>query len=46
MEKKEYLKPQMEVYEMEVKPQLLAGSGVSSDDIDYGGIEDGTQDVD
>ena len=27
MEKKEYVKPSMKVYEIEQKPQLLVGSG-------------------
>ena len=41
MEKKEYMKPQMEAIDMKVKPQLMAGSGVTSgDDIGYGGIAD------
>ena len=38
MEKKEYMKPQMKAIDMKVKPQLMAGSGVTSDDIGYGGI--------
>ena len=39
MKKKEYIAPSLEV--MEIKNmQLLAGSGVSSDDIGYGGVDD------
>jgi hypothetical protein len=42
MKKKEYIAPLMEMVEIK-NMQLLAGSGVASDDIDYGGIdEDGT----
>lgn len=44
MEKKQYMKPLMEVV-LIGKPQLLAGSGVESDDdvydIDYGGTDTG-----
>jgi len=42
MKKKEYIAPSIEAMEIN-NLQLLAGSGVASDDIDYGGIdEDGT----
>ena len=39
MKKKEYIIPLMKVVELK-KMQLLAGSGVSSDGIDYGGVDD------
>ena len=40
MQKKEYMTPDMEV--MEIKTMtLLAGSGVTSEDIDFGGIDEG-----
>ena len=40
MQKKEYMTPDMEV--MEIKAMtLLAGSGVTSEDIDFGGIDEG-----
>ena len=40
MQKKEYMTPDMEV--MEIKTMtLLAGSGVTSTDIDFGGIDEG-----
>lgn len=39
MKKREYMTPSMDVVEIE-KVTLLAGSGVTSDGIDYGGIDD------
>ena len=39
MKKKEYIVPSMEVVEIK-NMQLLAGSGVTSDGIDFGGIDD------
>jgi hypothetical protein len=44
MKKKEYMTPTMDVVEIE-KVTLLAGSGVTSDEIGFGGIdEEGTLD--
>ena len=43
MRKKEYMTTTMDVVEIE-KMTLLAGSGVSSNGIDYGGVDDGTHD--
>ena len=40
MRKKEYMTPTMDVVETE-ELMLLAGSGVSSDDIGYGGVDEG-----
>lgn len=40
MKKKEYMTPTMDVVETE-ELMLLAGSGVSSDDIGYGGVDEG-----
>lgn len=40
MQKKEYMIPTMDVVEIE-KVTLLAGSGVTSDGIDFGGIDEG-----
>ena len=45
MKKKEYMTPTMDVVEIE-KVTLLAGSGVTSEDIGYGGIDDGGLDPD
>lgn len=39
MKKKEYMTPSIEVVEIK-NMQLLAGSGVTSDGIDYGGIDE------
>ena len=39
MKKREYMTPSMDVVEIE-KVTLLAGSGVTSDGIDYGGTDD------
>ena len=39
MKKKEYIAPLMEVVETK-NMQLLAGSGVTADGIDYGGVDD------
>ena len=39
MKKKEYMTPTMDVVEIE-KVTLLAGRGVTSDGIDYGGVDD------
>ena len=39
MKKKEYIKPQMTVYEIE-SPQLLAGSGNATESIGFGTIGD------
>ena len=44
MKMKEYITPSVEAVEIE-DMQLLAGSGVTADDIDYGGVdEDGILD--
>jgi len=44
MKKKEYMAPSMEVVEIK-NIQLLAGSGVTSNDIDFGGVDtEGTLD--
>ena len=44
MKKKEYIAPSMDVVEIK-NMQLLAGSGVTSTGIDYGGVDnDGTLD--
>lgn len=40
MKKREYMTPTMDVVEIE-KVTLLAGSGVTSTDIDFGGIDEG-----
>ena len=44
MEKKLYMKPQMEVIKIGNGPQLLAGSGVQSEsedfDIGFGGLDE------
>jgi hypothetical protein len=39
MKKKEYIAPSMDVVEIK-NMQLLAGSGVTADGIDYGGVDD------
>ena len=39
MKKKEYIAPLMEVVEIK-NMQLLTGSGVTADGIDYGGVDD------
>lgn len=38
MEKKEYMKPQTRAIDIKVKPRFMAGSGVTSDGIGYGGV--------
>ena len=43
MKKKEYIKPQMTVYEIE-SPQLLAGSGSAEESIGFGSASDYEQD--
>ena len=40
MKKKEYMTPTMDVVEIK-NMTLLAGSGVTSDEIDFGGIDEG-----
>lgn len=40
MKKKEYMTPDMEVIEIKTMT-LLTGSGVTSTDIDFGGIDEG-----
>ena len=39
MNKKEYMTPSMELIDMDALT-LLAGSGVTSDDIGYGGVDE------
>ena len=45
MKKKEYIKPQMTVYEI-ASPQLLAGSGGATESIGLGSGDDYEQDED
>jgi len=39
MKKKKYVAPSMEIEEMEGELQLLAGSAVSADGIEFGGFD-------